>query len=581
MWWRYFCWNYIGRQNDVQNIQGEPQNGNWLSGIGFIDKMFFGDMDKLSDGFKDNSRARNELYFLPFILGLLGLFYHYKHDKRNSFIVGLLFFFTGLAIVIYLNNTPLQPRERDYAYAGSTYAFAIWIGLGVMMVADLFRRIKLGNMSPAIATVLCLLAVPVLMASKEWDDHDRSQKTLAHATAVNYLESCEPNAILFTEGDNDTYPLWYAQEVEGIRSDVRIVNISLLGIDWYIDQLSRAINKAAPVPLIWKSEQYRGQKRDYVQYLDNKSIPQDKFVNLTEVLNFVGSDNGASTMPTMDGGASNYFPIKNFFIPVDKELIRKNNVLSPEDTSAIVDQVQFSMPKNVAYKNDLAILNILAANAWKRPIYFANSIDPDHYEGLEEYLQLEGWAFKLVPVRTVGSRASTPLRVNVKKCVDLYLNKYRYGNCDKGIHLDQTNRRMASTNRRFASMTADALIREGKKEEAMQILDKVYQSISEKSLPYIISQDPENIANIFMCNSYIGAGDSIKSNKMIDAYIKQAEKDIAYMNTLPSKADGLNQCQFDLTVLGNIANTAKQFNRNDVYDKIMPIIQKMAMQVPR
>jgi len=580
MWWRYFCWNYIGRENDIQNIQGEPENGNWLSGIAFIDKIWFGDVDKMPLGMRD-SRARNELYFLPFILGLLGLVYHYKNDRRNTFVVGLLFFFTGLAIVIYLNNTPLQPRERDYAYAGATYAFAIWIGLGVMMVSDLFRRLKLRNMSPIAATGLCLVAVPLLMASKEWDDHDRSKKTLAKATAINYLESCDQNAILFTEGDNDTYPLWYAQEVEGIRTDVRIINISLLGIDWYIDQLSRAMNNTAAVPLIWKPEQYRGQKRDYIQYLDTKSIAQDKYVNLTEVLKFVGDDGPNSTMPTQDGGASNYFPVKNFFIPVDKELVMKNQILAPGDTSVVVDQVQFSMPKSVAYKNDLAILNILAANAWKRPIYFANSIDPDHYEGLDEYLQLEGFAYKLIPVRTVGSKIIQPLRVNQSKCVDLYLNKFRYGNCENGIYLDQTNRRMASTNRRFASMTADALSRDNKKEDAIRILDKVYNSISERSLPYIISQDNENIGNIFMCMAYITAGDTIKSKIMLDKFLKQTEDDIAYMNSLPNKMDGASAPQFDLSVISNIINMAKQIGRDDVYDKYMPLLQKYAAQVPR
>ncbi|HNB81896.1 MAG TPA: DUF2723 domain-containing protein, partial [Chitinophagaceae bacterium] len=200
MWWRYFCWNYIGRQNDIQNLQGEPMNGNWLSGIKAIDKVWMGDSDKLPDGVR-NSRARNQLYFLPFLLGIFGLLYHYRHDKNNMLVVLCLFFFTGLAIVIYLNNTPLQPRERDYAYAGATYAFAMWIGLGVMMVNDWLKKLKLGSIAPVAATVLCLLTVPMLMAFTEWDDHDRSEKTLARATAINYLESCEPNAILFTEGD--------------------------------------------------------------------------------------------------------------------------------------------------------------------------------------------------------------------------------------------------------------------------------------------------------------------------------------------------------------------------------------------
>jgi hypothetical protein len=256
-------------------------------------------------------------------------------------------------------------------------------------------------------------------------------------------------------------------------------------------------------------------------------------------------------------------------------------VLAEGDTSVIVDQVQFTMPKNVAYKNDLAILNILAANAWKRPIYFANSIDPDHYEGLEEYLQLEGFAFKLIPVRTPGSRTVSPIRVNQRRCVDLYLNKFRYGNCENGIYLDQTNRRMASTNRRFAAMTADALSRDNKQKDALKILDKVYTSISDKSLPFIISQDNENIGNIYMCMSYITAGDKVKSKIMLDRFVKQAEDDIAYMNSLPNKMDGASAAQFDLSVINNIAGLAQQNNRNDVYDRLMPILQRLSMQVPR
>jgi hypothetical protein len=577
MWWRYFCWNYIGRQNDIQNIMGEPQNGNWLSGIKPIDKIFFGDQGKMPDSFKGN-RAKNELYFLPFILGLLGLVFQYTRDRRNAFVVGLLFFFTGLAIVIYLNNTPMQPRERDYAYAGATYAFAIWIGLGVMMVNDLLRRLKLGAMTPIIATIACLVAVPMLMLSKEWDDHNRSKKTLPIATAHNFLNSCEPNAILFTEGDNDTYPLWYAQEVDGFRQDVRIVNISLLGIDWYVDQLGYAINKAAPVPLVWKPEQYRGEKRNYMQYQANASLDQTKYYNLREILEFAGDDKQAGTL--RGGNSMNYFPVKNFFIPVDKELVKRNNILPAGDTSVIADQIQMTMPKNVAYKNDLAILNILAANAFKRPIYFANSIDPDHYEGLQEYLQLEGLAFKLIPVKTPGSTTNTPLRINLEKCKDLVMNKFEFGGVEKGVYVDQTNRRMVSAPKMLALQVAQYLIGQGKKEEAIKILNTVLSKISEKSVPFVLSREDNSM--IFIADALMKAGDKAGAKKIMDKLMKFAEDDFAYKNSLPEneKEGKVDDIVMNLTAMNYLSQQANANGMTDLGKNIGDRTNAIAAQEP-
>nr|MBP6625136.1 DUF2723 domain-containing protein [Chitinophagaceae bacterium] len=577
MWWRYFCWNYIGRQNDIQNIMGEPDHGNWLSGIKPIDGLFFGDNDKLPDAYKHN-RARNELYFLPFILGLLGLFYQYKNDRKNTFIVTLLFFFTGLAIVIYLNNTPMQPRERDYAYAGSTYAFAIWIGLGVLMVADWFKKLKLGAMSPVAASVLCLVAVPMLMASKEWDDHDRSKKTLPLATAKNFLNSCEPNAILFTEGDNDTYPLWYAQEIDGYRTDVRIINISLLGIDWYIDQLGYAVNKSGRIPLIWKPEQYRGEKRNYMRYNANPSLAQDKYYDLKEILEFVGDDKQAGALE--GGGAANYFPVNKFSIPVDKDLVIKNKVLAPGDTSTIADKVLLSMPKNVAYKNDLAILNILAANAFKRPIYFANSIDPDHYEGLQEFLQLEGLAFKLVPVRTPGSTVNTPLRINYEKCKDLILNKFEFGGVENGVYTDQTNRRMVSSPKMLALQVAQQLIKNNRKEEAMQLIKHILKKVSEKSVPYVMSREDNSM--IFITDVCIQAGDKEMAKMLLDKLMKFTEGEISYRNSLsadqkPSKDDDI---EMDLTAMNYLANQANTHGMTDLGKAIGDNTNRLASQEP-
>ncbi len=579
MWWRYFCWNYIGRQNDVQNLQGEPHNGNWLSGIKPIDKMFGrGDVDKMPDLYSKN-RARNELYFLPLILGFLGLWYHYKNDKQNAIVVTLLFFFTGLAIVLYLNNTPLQPRERDYAYAGATYAFAVWIGLGVMMVADWLRKFLPGNLSPMAATVLCLMAVPVLMASKEWDDHDRSNKTLARATAINFLESCEPNAILFTEGDNDTYPLWYLQEVEGIRNDVRIVNISLLGIDWYIDQLSYAINKAAPVPLIWKPEQYRGERRNYIQYAENKALPQDKYYNLTEILDYVGKGD----MPSRNGGfIGNQFPTKNFYIPVDKELVLKNKVVEAKDSANIAERVEFTaLNRNVAYKNDLAILNIVAANAWKRPIYFANSIDPSHYEGLDEYLQLEGLAYKLIPIRSPGATPNSPLRVNTEKCMDLVLNKFQFGNAEKeNIHFDQTNRRMLNTPRVLAFQLSEALIRENRKEDAQKVIAHVLKMISQRSYPMAITQEDKTM--ILLGVAAMKAGDAKSAKFITDGLVRHSEMDIEYYQTLPeNKKDfKVEDCQFALTALNYLANEANNYGMTELGKSLSDKVNTLARKIP-
>src|ERR1051325_3084831 len=255
--WRYFMWNYAGRQNDYEG-QGEAKNGNWISGIKPIDKLRgLGDLDKLPDGYRNNG-ARNQLYFLPFILGILGLVYQFNRSRRDGFVVATLFFFTGIAIGIYLNMPPLQPRERDYAFAGSTYAFAIWIGLGVLMISDWLDKRMKGEGAAWTATLLCLLLVPAWMAKEEWNDHNRHKKTLARATAWNTLQSCAQNAVLFTYGDNETYPLWYLQEIEGIRPDVRVINTSLLGIDWYVDQLNYRINDADAVPMMWKRPDYIG-----------------------------------------------------------------------------------------------------------------------------------------------------------------------------------------------------------------------------------------------------------------------------------------------------------------------------------
>ena len=291
MYGRYFMWNFVGKQNDIQGFaQGNPRDGNWLSGISFIDNMRLGDQSKMPDSIKDN-KAHNTLFFLPFLLGLIGAVYHYFKDRKDFLITGLLFFFTGLAIVLYLNQAGNQPRERDYAYVGSFYAFAIWIGLGVLQIKEWLQNKLSANIATAIAFVACLLAVPVLMGQQEWDDHDRGKKVLARDLAKDYLESCAPNAILFTYGDNDTYPLWYAQEVEGIRPDIRVINNSLLGIDWYINQLRYKVNQSDSIDVIWDAEKIQGNNRNYVYINPRQDLSQESFYDAYTIMkDFVGSD---------------------------------------------------------------------------------------------------------------------------------------------------------------------------------------------------------------------------------------------------------------------------------------------------
>jgi hypothetical protein len=326
MYMRYFLWNFAGRQNDVQGI-GNYTDGNWISGIKFLDAMRLGDQSKLPQSITEN-KANNQLYFLPLIIGLIGAFWHFKNSQKDAGIVGLLFFFTGLAIVIYLNQTPSQPRERDYAYVGSFYAFAIWIGLGVFAITEWLKKVVTPKIAATAATVICLFAAPILMASQEWDDHDRSAKTTARDFAKDYLNSCAPNAILFTYGDNDTYPLWYVQEVENFRPDIRIVNLSLFDTDWYINQLRKPFNNSAPLPMTISPDQYVSGVRDVIYYQDyNLTGPQ----NLKDVFEFITSENPDAKVEYQSGRKENFLPTKNFRLNVDLQQLIKTKTISPSD----------------------------------------------------------------------------------------------------------------------------------------------------------------------------------------------------------------------------------------------------------
>jgi hypothetical protein len=553
MYWRYFMWNFSGKQNDIQGM-GNVRDGNWISGIPFIDNARLGDQDAMPESIKHN-KAHNQLYLLPFLLGIVGCVYQFLKNKRDWVVSFLLFFLTGIAVVVYLNQPGNQPRERDYAYVGSFYAFAIWIGLAVVGFVRLARekadKLTFQNMlvygsvltflisvmscvpgpgssilltsivitalyalfvtaitylvravSSAgqnwkplnIATsVICIIPV-LIMAQQEWDDHDRSKKTLAPDLARDYLESCAPNAVLFTFGDNDTYPLWYAQEVEGIRPDIRVINNSLLGIDWYINQLRYKINNADSLDLIWTPEQIQGNTRNYAIY-DPKNIPQNARYDLYDIMkNYVGSDD-LNKMNTTRGEPINTFPVTQVGVPVDKTAVLQSGTANPTDT--IVKQVEFELPRKALMKNELIILNIIAANKWKRPIYFTHAYGD---LGFGQYLRKDGLTYRLVPVVTTAPQANwvvdqtlrrmqaggTQIRDNNDAVITKnLLEKFRFGGADKpGVYFDEENRRHLLSIRSTYAEAAGNLADEGKKDEALKLLEKVDKGIDPKNMPY-------------------------------------------------------------------------------------------------
>lgn len=533
MYWRYFMWNFAGKQNDIQGVNmGNVRDGNWKTGIGFFDNMRLGNQESLPDSIK-NSKANNKLYLLPFILGFIGLFYQIKQDKRDALVTGLLFFFTGFAICLYLNQAGNQPRERDYAYVGSFYAFAIWIGLGVLYVRDLINAYaKNLKTSSLIAGVICLLAVPVLMASVEWDDHDRSNKVLARDLATDYLESCAPNAIVISFGDNDTYPLWYAQEVEGIRKDIRVINSSLLGTDWYINQLRYKLNESDPIDPIWSAAQIEGSKRDVVRFNPNSGFDKNQYLDLyTMMKDYAGSDDPAKGTVISEGEVINIFPTQKVSVPVDVNTVRQNGTVTATDS--VASEIRFTINKNYLYKNDAAILNIIAANKWKRPIYFTS---PYGELGFDKYLRQDGLTYRLVPVENGG--------VNEKWVMDKMLNKFVFGNADKkGVYFDEENRRHLNSIRLAYAQAAGNLADAGKSAEAKQLLNKCDKMMLEENIPYgMVSryQQHNQIAMQLLYAAY-KAGDNELAVKINKSLHKDMEQQASYYQGLSdNKRDALS-----------------------------------------
>ena len=577
MYWRYFMWNFAGRQNDIQG-NGEPEHGNWISGFSFIDDALYGDQSKLPDDLKAN-KGHNVFYCMPLILGLIGLFWQAWYTRKRKIIkngveteevlpVGIqqfwvvffLFFMTGLAIVIYLNQTPMQPRERDYAYAGSFYAYAIWCGLGVLAIIDILKRkMKLsGTAVTAIVAVITLL-VPIQMASQTWDDHDRSNRYTCRDFGQNYLMSLQEkgNPIIFTNGDNDTFPLWYNQEVEGVGTDARVCNLSYLQTDWYIDQMMRPAYNSPSVPITWPRLDFCSGTNEYVsvepeakkQILEfYKQDPEnakkqfgDEPFELKNILkNWVRSKN-----PDM-----HFIPTDTLYVTIDKEAVKKSGMMMATDS--IPDKMVISLAgKNALYKGDLMMLEMLAQCNWTRPLYVALTVGEDNYMNLGENFVQEGLVNRITPFTTNVPGAK---RFDTEKTYHMIMTRFKFGNLkQKGLYIDETTMRMCYTHRRLLGQTALQLIAEGKKQKAINILKKAEVEIPTYNVPL----DYLN-GGIDMARGWLMTGQKAKGKEYVEAIWKNASQYLTYYLSLPNDKFLMSQndCIRQIMIMQNICDVA-------------------------
>ena len=544
MYTRYFMWNFVGRANEMEG-QTNTIDGSWISGWNF---------GKILPDTVTQSKSYNRLFFLPLILGLLGAYFHFKRNQKDAGIVAVLFFFTGIAILLYLNQDPLQPRERDYAYAGSFYAFAIWIGLGVLFIAKLISKKEGSKNAAIIATVVCLAAGPILMANQEWDDHDRSTKLTPHDMAYNYLTSCEPNAILFTYGDNDTYPLWYIQEVENVRPDVRIVNLSLLGTDWYIRQMKTKMNESAPLPITMDNEKFKNGVRDMIYYNDAK-VPGS--IELKDVFDFITSDNKQAMMQYPNGDQVNYLPTKNLKLTVNADDVIKNKVVPATDKDKIVPAIEFKYSGEYVTKDNLAMLDILAHNNWKRPIYFTVTVPRGSFLGLDKYMYNEGFTYHFIPLKSDTTVA--PLEAtNTMVMYNNMMNKFKWGNMKNARYLDHESLAMfyPLISRQFLTLS-DNLMKEGHPDLAKKAIAKYVAN-----MPDIIPVQEIAVRRYYMAETSYRLHETAMANKLINQLDSYLVSSLTYNYSLfkDGKTDVKNDdIQLGLSLLNGMVRLTKDF----------------------
>ncbi|MDR1054304.1 MAG: DUF2723 domain-containing protein [Prevotellaceae bacterium] len=562
MYWRYFLWNFAGRQNDLQATKGDPTRGNWISGFNFIDEGRIGPQEN-QPSFLANNKGRNVYYMLPLLLGLLGLGYQLLRDKRNFTVVMLLFFFTGIAIVLYLNQSPNEPRERDYAYAGSFYAFSIWIGLGVIAIYKLLKRFSPSVIASGVATVASF-AVPVIMCQQNWDDHNRKGRYVSADFGYNYLNSCNENGIVFVYGDNDTFPLWYNQEVEEVRTDMRVANGMYLSADWYYGQMMRKVYTSERFITTATPDKIAGNRRDQIPVSEQIKEP----INAASALNFVMSDDDSRKVgvSTLAGATKlNFFPSKYLTVPISKTQVTLDDSLNLSNTSRTSQSLLITLP-NTLIKPHLAIIDIVANNFMLRPIYFGITLPAEYQMGLGTNLQLEGLAYQLVPFD-----AQQPgKKVNIDKTYDLLMNVFRYrGINNPHVYMDETARRHITFYRRVFFDLGDAMVATGKTDSLRLLLDKY-----EEVMPTL--NDPLSLyGTTQLVKLYMLAGEKEKATNLTEYLCKEITLTIDhYLNLMNKRYNMSSEISVPLITLNNLYITVRQLQDKD----LIQIVEKVWTQ---
>lgn len=571
MYLRYFLWNFAGRQNDMQG-NGELNRGNWITGFSFIDNTLYGDQSNLPDIYSKN-KAHNKYYLLPLLLGVAGMLFQYgkgKKGRQGFWIVGLLFFLTGLAIVMYLNQTPLQPRERDYAFAGSFYAFAIWIGLGALAAIELLNKWLSGKTATIAGGALCLIFVPGLMAAENWDDHNRSDRYIARDLAYNYLNTCDENAIIFTNGDNDTFPLWYIQEVEGVRTDVRVCNLSYLQTDWYIDQMKRKAYLSEPLPFSLTHDQYVTGKRDVVYLIDRIGGR----VDLQKALDFVASEDPRTKQVPNYNERIDYLPSDKLALPIDSTLVVTNGTIEADAAHLVSKEININLKKNYILKNELMILDLLATNNWERPVYYAVTVGSENYVGLDNYFQLDGFAYRVVPINSPASEDGQSGRVNTEKMYKKVMETFRWSGFDNPkVYLDENHIRMGMNIRNNLGRLANALVDEQKPEKALDVLN-----LAMKVLP--ADRIPHNYFSLFLAEAYFKANQPEMGDRILSDFANDNLKELQFYSSLSERKQEsvMPDMQRSIAIYLEIAKIAQKYNRQESLQQLEGAYKKTLQQ---
>jgi len=576
MYWRYFLWNFAGRQNMLKG-DGDPLYGNWISGISFLDAFLLGPQSNLPESW-ENDKSRNKYYMLPLILGIMGLLYQLQKNKNDFFIVTMLFLFTGILIAVYLNAPPYEPRERDYTLVGSFQIFCIWIGLGVLQLADWLSKWLKSNQAALGAGIIAIIAVPMLMGAQNWDDHDRSERTMVNEYAKDYLQSCEPNAILFTNGDNDTYPLWYIQNVEGFRTDVRVVNLQLLNFDWYIEALTKPLMGSAPFKLSVPKAKYAKGLREQVRFFDNPNLPtnQNQFYPYEQVLNFITDDENPQTKrPGFFGEKENYVPVRNMMIKVDQKVALASNTISEKDLPYFVDEMRFTIQSSAMLKADWITLDLIQQNNFERPIYFAsNSVNANHL-GLGEYFRMDGLVYRLVPMNKPKNQR-IPVNADPDIFFDRLVNKVTLGGVSNpDVLMDETSLRMCRTFRNYYGILAMQLALEGKRDSVNQVIDKIESGIPGDIIPYEYSQMVVPLAQACYEVQELEKGDAI-----MNRFVTQQEELLTYFNQFTGVKKRMISSQITsaLNNLSEVYRISQFYNREELAIKVQAYAPKTPMQ---